>query len=244
MTITKPEAEQWARTFHEIYERLAPSFGYETRTDTRDFDPQSKNGRLMVAVCGEVVQQLLDARESQQKAKIADLQQELDWQNHRNSGHATKGGFEFYINEEWTGLANAALDQDAGWQAALRKHRLDPDDERVRIRRVAEDDTIIRELDDLTARNAALVAERDKLASEISGLRSYHKWAEGDLEIKAQTILKLSTERDNLLATVSALKAEVEARKREMSLRPQQRIGEFPAPVPQDPNDPRHPDDR
>ena len=41
--------------FHETYERLAPSFGYETRTDTRTFDPESKNGRLMVAVCRELL---------------------------------------------------------------------------------------------------------------------------------------------------------------------------------------------
>jgi hypothetical protein len=40
--------------FHEIYERLAPSFGYETRTETRVFDPESKNGRLMIAVCAEI----------------------------------------------------------------------------------------------------------------------------------------------------------------------------------------------
>lgn len=37
--------------FHETYERLAPEFGYETRPDTKVFDPESKNGRLMVAVC-------------------------------------------------------------------------------------------------------------------------------------------------------------------------------------------------
>lgn len=41
--------------FHETYERLAPDFGYETRPDTKVFDPESKNGRLMVAVCGEIL---------------------------------------------------------------------------------------------------------------------------------------------------------------------------------------------
>lgn len=46
-----------AKQFHEIYERLAPSFGYETRPDTRDFDPDSANGRLMVAVCQEIIEQ-------------------------------------------------------------------------------------------------------------------------------------------------------------------------------------------
>lgn len=44
-----------AERFHEIYERLAPSFGYETRLETRNFDPESKNGRLMIAVCKEIL---------------------------------------------------------------------------------------------------------------------------------------------------------------------------------------------
>lgn len=43
--------------FHEAYERLAPRFGYETRPETRNFDPQSQNGRLMVAVCREIIEQ-------------------------------------------------------------------------------------------------------------------------------------------------------------------------------------------
>lgn len=47
-------AEQLARSFHEIYERLAPVFGYETREDTKVFDPNSKNGKLMIAVCTEM----------------------------------------------------------------------------------------------------------------------------------------------------------------------------------------------
>ena len=42
-----------ARFFHETYERLAPQFGYETRSDTKEFDYQSPNGRLMAAVCEE-----------------------------------------------------------------------------------------------------------------------------------------------------------------------------------------------
>ncbi len=43
-----------AKKFHEVYERLAPMFGYKTRTDTKEFDPDSPNGRLMIAVCTEV----------------------------------------------------------------------------------------------------------------------------------------------------------------------------------------------
>lgn len=48
--------------FHETYERLAPSFGYETRTETRKFDPESKNGHLMVAVCDELLDRFPGAR--------------------------------------------------------------------------------------------------------------------------------------------------------------------------------------
>lgn len=80
------------------------------------------------------------------RKEVARVKEELNWQSNRNSGHPTKGGYEFYINEEWTGLAAAALDADYGWCAALRKHRIDPDDERVRIRRVVEDDQILNQL--------------------------------------------------------------------------------------------------
>lgn len=48
-------AQQLAVRFHEAYERLAPSFGYTTRPETRTLDLQSANGRLMVAVCQELL---------------------------------------------------------------------------------------------------------------------------------------------------------------------------------------------
>lgn len=48
-------ARELALKFHEAYERMAPSFGYETRTETRAFDPESANGRLMIAVCSELL---------------------------------------------------------------------------------------------------------------------------------------------------------------------------------------------
>lgn len=47
--------EQLARKFHDTYEKLAPDFGYETRPDTKQFDPTTANGRLMVAVCKELL---------------------------------------------------------------------------------------------------------------------------------------------------------------------------------------------
>ena len=45
--------------FHETYERLAPSFGYETREETKQFENNSKNGMLMVAVCEVILNKLL-----------------------------------------------------------------------------------------------------------------------------------------------------------------------------------------
>jgi hypothetical protein len=66
------EALDLARLFHDTYERLAPSFGYETRKDTRTFDPTTPNGRLMVVVCGEVLAALASPaarREDFERAK-------------------------------------------------------------------------------------------------------------------------------------------------------------------------------
>ena len=48
-----------AKLFHLNYEKLAPHFGYETREDTREFDPESKNGQLMIAVAHEINQTVI-----------------------------------------------------------------------------------------------------------------------------------------------------------------------------------------
>lgn len=53
--------EKLASIFHDTYESLAPSFGYETREDTKDFDLKSKNGKLMVAVCKFIIDTELKA---------------------------------------------------------------------------------------------------------------------------------------------------------------------------------------
>lgn len=49
------KAEDLAVMFHDTYEELAPQFGYETRSDTKTFDPNSPNGQLMVAVCQRIL---------------------------------------------------------------------------------------------------------------------------------------------------------------------------------------------
>jgi hypothetical protein len=53
-------AELLARTFHETYERLAPSFGYDTRDDSRQPWEQvpEPNRSLMVATAEAVIAKL------------------------------------------------------------------------------------------------------------------------------------------------------------------------------------------
>jgi hypothetical protein len=53
-------AELLARCFHESYERLAPSFDYDTREDSRTAWEQvpEQNRRLMVATAEAVIAQL------------------------------------------------------------------------------------------------------------------------------------------------------------------------------------------
>lgn len=50
------DPEELARRFHETYERLAPSFGYETRKASAVpwADVPEQNKRLMIAVCAEL----------------------------------------------------------------------------------------------------------------------------------------------------------------------------------------------
>lgn len=52
MSIQQTTLEK-AKLLHDIYERLAPEFGYETRDDTKEFDPTSANGQLMIATVAE-----------------------------------------------------------------------------------------------------------------------------------------------------------------------------------------------
>lgn len=54
ITIT---AEQLAQKFHETYERLAPSHGYETRKESAKSwaDVPANNKSLMIAVCAEML---------------------------------------------------------------------------------------------------------------------------------------------------------------------------------------------
>ena len=54
--IELPSDEELAILFHNKYEELAPKFGYETRMETKEFKKDSNNGKLMIAVCREILQ--------------------------------------------------------------------------------------------------------------------------------------------------------------------------------------------
>ncbi len=49
------KAEELARIFHGLYERIAPVFGYSTRPRTRVFVPHSPNGKLLIKTCLELM---------------------------------------------------------------------------------------------------------------------------------------------------------------------------------------------
>jgi len=44
-----------AEKFHSLYEMYAPDYGYETREDTKVFNPKSPNGQLMLYVCEKIL---------------------------------------------------------------------------------------------------------------------------------------------------------------------------------------------
>ena len=53
------EIKEYTLKFHNTYERLAPNYGYETRKDTKEFDFNSNNGKLMYATVSEIISPLL-----------------------------------------------------------------------------------------------------------------------------------------------------------------------------------------
>jgi len=57
MTNAAAAAETLAQRFHETYERLAPSFGYETCPDSAVpwEDVPERNKKLMIAVCAKIL---------------------------------------------------------------------------------------------------------------------------------------------------------------------------------------------
>lgn len=81
----RTEALEIATLFHDTYERLAPSFGYETRKDTKKFDPETPNGRLMIAVCSRVTADLAQRLAEAERLANQVSQQNLDLITERNT---------------------------------------------------------------------------------------------------------------------------------------------------------------
>jgi hypothetical protein len=71
--------EMMAQRFHEAYERLAPTFGYETRKESAKpwAGVPANNKRLMAAVCAEVFAPFY-VRIRSLEADLSHMQDELD----------------------------------------------------------------------------------------------------------------------------------------------------------------------
>ncbi len=66
--------------FHNTYEELAPEFGYETRKDTREFDFNSNNGKLMYATIEKLVKPILNRLEQDERV-IEEMAESILWES-------------------------------------------------------------------------------------------------------------------------------------------------------------------
>jgi len=86
--------QKLASIFHDTYEALAPAYGYETRKETRDFDPKSPNGKLMIAVCEFIIKTEIDTlitqTHQQTIAEVVRIAESLP--NYNKSFGAVEGG--------------------------------------------------------------------------------------------------------------------------------------------------------
>ena len=55
------------KKFHDTYEKLASEYTYETREDTKVFDINSNNGKLMYATVNEIVSPILKENKKQKE---------------------------------------------------------------------------------------------------------------------------------------------------------------------------------
>lgn len=84
------------KKFHDTYEKLASEYAYKTREDTKVFDINSNNGKLMYATVNEIVSPILKENKKQKEAinktieyirnhqlvfKYATLKETEDWFN-------------------------------------------------------------------------------------------------------------------------------------------------------------------
>ena len=72
------DGTQLAILFHQTYERLAPKFGYVTRAKTKKFSVNSPNGRLMVAVCEELLKKGLSNNQQKEYCTCINRQDQFE----------------------------------------------------------------------------------------------------------------------------------------------------------------------
>lgn len=107
----KMEWEEWAKIFHDKYELFAPEFGYKTRKDTKEFDPKSPNGRLMIAVCEVVLSQFLFRSQTKLLERIREEIKEIE----RPDLRLTKGHKEICTSCADDRAYNQALTDLSDW---------------------------------------------------------------------------------------------------------------------------------
>ena len=71
------------KKFHDTYEKLASEYAYETREDTKTFDVNSNNGKLMYATINEIVSPILKENKilrenAENNDKVVD---KVNWEN-------------------------------------------------------------------------------------------------------------------------------------------------------------------
>lgn len=71
------------KKFHDTYEKLASEYTYETREDTKVFDINSSNGKLMYATVNEIVSPILKENKilkenAENNDKVVD---NVNWEN-------------------------------------------------------------------------------------------------------------------------------------------------------------------
>lgn len=69
------------KRFHDTYEKLSKEYGYETRKETKVFDINSNNGKLMYATVNEIVSPIL--KENQELKKLNEEKTKIGIADHK-----------------------------------------------------------------------------------------------------------------------------------------------------------------
>ena len=72
------------KKFHDTYEKLASEYTYETREDTKVFDINSNNGKLMYATVNEIVSPILEENKKQKEVIDKAIEWVRDWTQVKN----------------------------------------------------------------------------------------------------------------------------------------------------------------